>query len=264
MYLKRTTNFISPRGQEEMMEIFSHCIVREVVSDIQKHGCFAIIVDGTQDVSGREQESICLRHVNSDLHVREDFVGIYEIPITTSESIAGMVFDVLTRFTLPLSNLRAQTYDGAANMSGHYTGCQARVRQCQPLALYFHCASHISNLVMQNAVISSQLVRNALQWTNKLGVLMNRSGKYRAMFRAICVSNESESLHPSAIKPLCRNAGTVKISTESIRAWYSDEVFHEIFIAAEEKGETYQLDPLEIPRRRCHSGTKWLKPGSRY
>ncbi|KAI6661467.1 Zinc finger MYM-type protein 1-like [Oopsacas minuta] len=75
MYLKRTTNFISPRGQEEMMEMFSHCIVREVVSDIQKHGCFAIIVDGTQDVSGREQESICLRHVNSDLHVREDFVG---------------------------------------------------------------------------------------------------------------------------------------------------------------------------------------------
>ena len=90
-----------------------------------------------------------------------------------------MVFGVLTRFALPLSNLRAQTYDGAANMSGHYTGCQARVRQCQPLALYFHCASHIVNLVMQNAC---QLVRNALQWTNELGVLMNSSGKYKAMF----------------------------------------------------------------------------------
>ncbi|KAI6658175.1 Zinc finger MYM-type protein 1-like [Oopsacas minuta] len=44
---------------------------------------------------------------------------------------------------------------------------------------------------------------------------------------------------------------TVKISSESIRAWHSDEVFHEIFITAKEKGETYELDPLEIPRRRC-------------
>ena len=124
VYLKRTADFISPRGQEEMMEMFSHCILREVVSDIQRNGCFAIIVDGTEDVSGQEQESICLKHVNSDLHVDEDFVGLYEIPSKASESIAGKVFDVLTRFALPLSNLRAQTYDGAANMSGHYTDCQ--------------------------------------------------------------------------------------------------------------------------------------------
>ena len=92
-----------------MMEMFGHCILREVVSDIQKNRCFVIIVEGTQDgVSGREQESICLRHVNYDLHVHQDFVGLYEIPSTTSESIAGMVFDVLTRFASPLSNLRAQ------------------------------------------------------------------------------------------------------------------------------------------------------------
>ena len=125
-----------------MMEMFSHRILRKVVSDTQKNRCFAIIVDGTQDVSGQEQESICLRHVNFDLHVHEDFVGLYEIPSTTSESIAGMVFDVLTRFALLLSILRAQTYDGAANMSGHYTGCQAGVRQCQSLALFSLCIAY--------------------------------------------------------------------------------------------------------------------------
>ena len=197
VYLKR-----SLRGQKEMTEMLSHCILREVVNDIQNNRCFAIIVDGTQEVSVQEQESICLRYVNSDLHVHKDLVGLYEIPSTTSESIVGMVFDVTTRFALPSSNLRAQTYDGAANMSSHYTGCQARVRQCQPLAFYFHSASHIANLVLQNDVISCQLVQNALQWTNELGVLMNRSGRYKAMFQAICISNESESLHPSAIKPL--------------------------------------------------------------
>ena len=105
-----------------------------------------------------------------------------------SESIAGMVF------ALPLCNLRAQMYDGAVNMSGHYTGCQARLRQCQPLALYFHCASHIANLVMLNAIISCQLVRNALQWTNELGVLMNRPGKYTAVFQTICLSIKSSHI----------------------------------------------------------------------
>ena len=124
---------------------------------------FLSLIFLVQDVSGHEQESICLRYVNSDLHLHEDFVGQYQIPSTTSEAIAGMVFDVLTRFGLSISNLRARTYDGAANMSGHYTGCQERVREWQPLAIYFHCASHISNLVMQNAVISCPLVRNDIR-----------------------------------------------------------------------------------------------------
>ena len=136
VYLRNTTNFTSPRAQDEMMEMFSHYILRELVSDIQKNTYFAVIADGTQDVSGQEQESICLRHVDSDLYVHEDFVGLYEIPGTTSDVLAGMVFDVFTRFGLPVSNLRAQTYDGAANMSGCYTGTQARVRERQPCTVH--------------------------------------------------------------------------------------------------------------------------------
>ena len=97
-------------------------------------------------------------------------------------------------------------------MSGHYTGSQARVREWQPLALYFHCASHNSTLVIQNAVISCPLVRNALEWINQLGVLMNRSGKYTAMFQAICVQNKNESPHPSAMKPLCPTRWLCRLS----------------------------------------------------
>ena len=63
VYLRNTTNFTSPRAQDEMMEMFSHYILRELVSDIQKNTYFAVIADGTQDVSCQEQESICLRHV---------------------------------------------------------------------------------------------------------------------------------------------------------------------------------------------------------
>ncbi|XP_028397239.1 zinc finger MYM-type protein 1-like [Dendronephthya gigantea] len=207
IYLKRTTNFTSFAGQNEMIRLFSHNILQDIIREIQRNEFFAVIVDGTQDIIGDEQESICLRHVDSELNVHEDFMGLYEIPSTTSDVLAQMIFDVLIRFGLSVDKLRAQTYDGAANMSGCHTGCQARVREKQPLALYFHCGSHTSNLVMQHAVNSCELIRDSLQWINELGALMSRSGKYKAIFQIICNSCESvesdNNLHPTKIKPLC-------------------------------------------------------------
>ena len=330
MYLKNTTNFTSPCAQNEMVEMFSHQILARIVSDVQKNEFFAVIADGTQDISGQEQESFCLRHVDSDLYVHEDFIGLYEVPSTTGDVLARTLFNVLARCGLSVSNMRAQTYDGAANMSGCYSGCKARVQERQPLALFFHCGSHASNLVMQRAIASCHLIRDSIQWLNELGVLMNRSGKYKAIFLAICESVEDENRHPTAIKPLCatrwlcrlaaiksaldqypailqsldemargvtdtatkanglldrfrkgkvylglkmavklvaileqlnsalqaKSANVsgmleaVKIASTHVSAQRTDEVFHELFSAAEEKCEEYQLDPLEAPRTR--------------
>lgn len=82
------------------------------------------MVDGTQDGAGIEQESICIRYVDKTL-VNEMFLGLYNPPDTTGITLSVVVKDVLTRITLPIEDLRAQTYDGAANMSGEYNGCQA-------------------------------------------------------------------------------------------------------------------------------------------
>ena len=196
-----TTNFTSPCAQNEMVEMFSHQILARIVRDVQKNEFFTVIADGTQDISSREQESFCLRLVDSDLYAHEDFIGLYEVPSTTGDVLARMLFDVLAR--LSLSNMRAQTYDGAANMSGCYSGCKARVQERQPLALFFHCGSHASNLVMQHAIPSCHLIGDSIKWLNELGLLMNRSGKYKATFLAICESVEDENRHPMAIKPLC-------------------------------------------------------------
>ena len=205
MYLRNTTNFTSPSAQMEMAEMFSHQILRMIISEIQQNEFYAVIADGTQDVAGQEQESFVLRHVDSDLYEHEDFIGLYEIPSTTGDVLARTLFDVLSRNGLSISNMRAQTYDGAANMSGCFSGCQARVQERQPLALFFHCGSHACNLVMQHAVTSCQLIRDSLQWLNELGVLMKRSGKYKAIFLAICesIEDDDDDLHPTVIKPLC-------------------------------------------------------------
>ena len=79
---------------------------------------YSIFIDGTQDVGGVEQESFCFRYMVHDLVPVEDFVGFYEVSLTTKENLAEVATDVLLHLNLPLSGLSGQTYDGAANMSG--------------------------------------------------------------------------------------------------------------------------------------------------
>lgn len=102
-------------------------------------------MDGTQDVSGGEQEAICLRYVDHDLVLHEEFVGMYEVLVTTGENLAKVIMDVLLRLNLSISGLRGQAYDGAANMAGIYSGAQAFIKQHQPLAPYVHCGAHCVN-----------------------------------------------------------------------------------------------------------------------
>ena len=84
------------------------------------------IVDGTQDVTRCEQESVCLCYINSkQLEPVEVFMGLYSMDSTTGETLARMTEDVLLRFDLSISNLRGQKHDGALNMAGSYRGCQA-------------------------------------------------------------------------------------------------------------------------------------------
>lgn len=81
---------------------------------------YSIIIDGTQDITGKEKESIYFRYVDNDLVPHEDFVGLYEVSGTTGEEIAKGAADVIQQMNLPLSGLCGQTYDGAANMAGTF------------------------------------------------------------------------------------------------------------------------------------------------
>lgn len=146
-WLNKTTNFLSPDCQNEILSIFCHSIQKEISRNVNSESKqFGIIVDGTQDCAGLEQEAICIRYVYAQLQVREIFVGLYTPPDTKGKTLATVIQDVLLRLELPIANLRAQFYDGAANMSGEVNGCQAIIiREC-PLVLFFSllCSLHKS------------------------------------------------------------------------------------------------------------------------
>jgi hypothetical protein len=48
----------------------------------------------------------------------ELFVGVYAAVETTGKALGDMIADTLIRLNLDLSNMRSQTYDGAAATAG--------------------------------------------------------------------------------------------------------------------------------------------------
>jgi len=96
VWLQRTTNFMSSDVQNEMLTLLGNAVVRKLVETIRTESQqFAVIVDGTQDCTGIEQESLCVRYVDGALEPHEVFLGLYEPPDTCGETIAKMVEDAL-------------------------------------------------------------------------------------------------------------------------------------------------------------------------
>lgn len=236
-WLLRNHAYTSPECQNEILQLMSNTIIRQIAKNIHSLPVlqYSLIMDGTQDISGTEQISICLRYVDADLEPREDFVGLYEASSTTGEHLFRIASDVLLRLNLPFSGLRGQTYDGAANMSGHLSGTQALIRQQQPLANFVHCGPHCVNLVTQATCTSTPVIRDALHWIHELGCLFSQSGKCKTIFKNIAMSSTGSF---TSIKPLCATRWTVR--APAIRAVLSQ--YNAILSALEEMASAKVTD----------------------
>lgn len=93
-----------------------------------------------------------------------------------------MALDIHCRSNLP----------DVANMSGKYTGVQARQAQVENVCVH---------LVTQKARTTAKTVKSALHWGHQLKTLCGLSGKYKEMFHQIVTTNHGISTAP---KPLCQ------------------------------------------------------------
>ncbi len=236
-WLQKNHSYTSPECQNELLKLMSNTIIRKIAAAIHALSVlqYSLIMDGTQDISGTEQIAICFRYVDEGLEPKEEFVGLYEASSTTGEHLFKIATDVLLRSNLPFSGLRGQTYDGAANMSGHLSETQALICKQQPLANFVHCGPHCVNLVTQAACTSTPVIRDALQWIHELGCLFAQSGKCKTIFKDIATSNTGSF---TSIKPLCATRWTVR--TPSIRATLAQ--YGSILTALEEMASSNVTD----------------------
>ncbi|PIK41114.1 putative zinc finger MYM-type protein 1-like [Apostichopus japonicus] len=67
-FMKRTTNFTSHEIQNEILAIMSRQVLQNILRSVNEESkIFATIVDGTTDISGNEQECVCVRFIDKEL-----------------------------------------------------------------------------------------------------------------------------------------------------------------------------------------------------
>ena len=77
-------------------------------------------------------------------------MGFFNTPNLTTAVLSSTLLDQLKLLIGDCSDkLVAQTYDGAANLSGSKSGVQTRIKDRYPYAHFIHCYAHKLNRIIQ-------------------------------------------------------------------------------------------------------------------
>lgn len=113
-------------------------------------------------------------------------MGFYDVSAGRS---ANELFEFLVnkfgKFSLD-TKLVAQTYDGAAVMSGELNGLQAKVKSIASQAIFTHCYAHVFNLVLSGACSSIQSVKVFFATLSGFAGYFSKSTKRTHVLDKIC------------------------------------------------------------------------------
>ena len=120
------------------------------------------MTDETTDMQDKSQMVIVLCYeINGK--VVERFWGFFNPPNLTAAALSSILLDQLKLLIGDHSDkLVAQTYDGAANLSGSRSGVQTRIKDHYPYAHFIHCYAHKLNLTVQKAYCQNKTVQICL------------------------------------------------------------------------------------------------------
>lgn len=178
--------------QNELLNIMASKVLRVKVSTIRGRKFFSLMADEGTDVSNIEHLSFCVRSVDDNLDVSEDFIGFYELDNIKSETIVNAIKDILLRCHLNLDDCRGQTYDGASNMMGKRSGVSTRILAEQPKAVATHCQGHSLSLAMKSLTKDCTILRDVMGTAGEICVLVKYSPKREKMLGNIAENIEGE------------------------------------------------------------------------
>uniref|UniRef100_A0A1B6CW98 DUF4371 domain-containing protein n=1 Tax=Clastoptera arizonana TaxID=38151 RepID=A0A1B6CW98_9HEMI len=145
-------SYLSAKTCDEFISVMADCVLQTMTEEVKHSRYFAFIVDSTPDCSHTDQLAFVLRYVCiKDAKPKERLFKVLPGIGHTSSSLEDAVLSTVTELGLNIELCRGQSYDNAANMSGAYTGLQARIKQHCPFAEFVPCAAHSLNLVGSSA-----------------------------------------------------------------------------------------------------------------
>ena len=145
--------------QNKILDSIMFVCQDHIKNEILKSDFLAIMTDETTDMQDKSQMVIVLRYeINGK--VVEKFWGFFNPPNLTAAALSSILLDQLKLLIGDCSDkLVAQTYDGAANLSGSRSGVQTRIKDHYPDAHFIHCYAHKLNLIIQKACSQNKSVR---------------------------------------------------------------------------------------------------------
>ena len=88
----------------------------------------------------------------SELKVVEAFTSFIDIKDSYAIELHKLITNLIQQKGLDIKNCRGQGYDGAAVMSGKYSGLHKKIQDMAPHAYYVHCVLHNLNLVLKDVM----------------------------------------------------------------------------------------------------------------
>ena len=210
-----SVRYLSPTIQNELISLLAGHVKDGILSDIKAAPFFSLMVDTTQDIAKTDQLSLVIRYVCVEtdvagkpekLKISESFIGFVAVDDQSASGLCDFIVKgCIDDNKLDITKLRGQGYDGAACMSGIYTGVQARILAKEPKAVYIHCAAHNLNLVLNDAVCDVKDVSNFFGVMEQIYVFFGHSiTRWNALSQQ-CESgdHESDSNVSVILKRLC-------------------------------------------------------------
>ena len=122
--------------------------------------------------------------------VRKEFLGFVPVESTTVQALADKFLNTLEEYGIIVNQMRAQCYDGAANMSGVHRRIQAIIKQRIPQAEYIHCKANSLNLAIGHAC-EEPLVINMLNMLQQIAFSFDYSAKRLLAFQECLGDNDA-------------------------------------------------------------------------
>lgn len=128
------TSYLSKTIYEEIILLIQNKVLKKIACEVQSAKYFGIIVDSTPDIAHVDQLTVIIRYVRDNGEIVERFLEFLPNIGHKAKDIENALLKSLEVNGLDIMNCRGQSYDNASNMSGIYSGLQARIKSINPLA----------------------------------------------------------------------------------------------------------------------------------
>nr|CAI5854680.1 unnamed protein product [Callosobruchus analis] len=145
---------LSKTIQNELLDAMLRVYHQQVGNEIKNTDYLAVIADETTDASNQFQLVLVFRYIVDGRPVER----FWKFLLPSGHDSSSISACILDEINLPVDDpekLIAQSYDGAAVMSGAINGVHKHVQEQYPRANFVHCYAHQANLIMSHATSSN-------------------------------------------------------------------------------------------------------------